>query len=152
MSQTTSRSTTVFFAKIIRATETEALEGKVGAWRRISETKIPATFRQLLNNSAATLRKLPFLLRNRVRVFSPTLPISLDRSLEALYVRTPYFVRFHRHLSSVSLLRQLCDLTSSTTTVTLMEENRSIGAGAQRRHTLRWNTMEADTLGPGKLH
>ncbi|CCE34047.1 uncharacterized protein CPUR_07978 [Claviceps purpurea 20.1] len=46
-----------------------------------------------------------------------------------------------------SLLRQLCELTSSTATVTLMGENRSIGAGAQRRPTWRWNTMEAHTLG-----
>ncbi|KAG6044291.1 hypothetical protein E4U39_003496 [Claviceps sp. Clav50 group G5] len=77
----------------------------------------------------------------------PSFPIlhnPLNFSVQALHALI--FKVFHRHLTSASPLRQLCELSNSTATVTLMGENRSIGAGAQRRHLWRWNAVEVHTL------
>ncbi|KAG6092590.1 hypothetical protein E4U30_005231 [Claviceps sp. LM220 group G6] len=83
----------------------------------ISKPNSIATVRQLFYNLAATLRKLPLLLRYRVFPPSTTHSISL-------------FKRF-----TLSFLR-----------VTLMGENRSIGAGAQRSETgtLLWGSVVLD--------
>ncbi|KAG6045095.1 hypothetical protein E4U17_000283 [Claviceps sp. LM77 group G4] len=127
-----------------------------------------ATFRQLFYNLAATLRKLPFHFETQFSSYYstailqsggyftktatptsissfPTLHNPLDFSVQALHALI--FKGFHRHLTSASPLRQLCELSNSTATVTLMGENRSIGAGAQRRHLWCWNAVEVHTLG-----